>query len=279
MSKVKTFGTIALSVFAIAFLYQVFSKGFTNQGGWSKKRAEESQARLRELDKAFADSRAASEALSRDSLVSETKASSEAKLNESSSSRSPQASCGDKPTGGDDSWYPVFINNGDLEDIRSNFCTDAVAVTRENTGVKAVLLASFTNHKRASEFAQAVSGEVGEPTVAQANSSDEPSQPRGVEVNPSEPTISEVESQRQQAELQQRQAEQVIIEATNLCREKWIEAQKGVNKLRESTIGHGDNYAVDFVDGTAKNSEQKAKIELQKCLLEAQSQQSPTTPE
>lgn len=273
MSKIKTFGTIALSVFAITFLYQVFSKGFTNQDEWSKKRAEESQARLRKLDKAFADSRAASEALS------ETKASSESKVNENSSFRFPQSSCGDKSTGGDDSWYPVFVNGGDLEDIRGKFCSDAVAVTRKNTGVKAVLLASFTSRVKAVEFAQAVSGEVGEPTVSESNSSDELSQPASVEVPPSEPTISEVESQRQQAELQQRQTEQAIIEAKNLCHQKWIEEQKKVNKIREANLGSGDNYMADFTEDIAKNTGRLAKAELGKCLLEAQSQQIPATPE
>jgi hypothetical protein len=279
MSKVKTFGTIALSIFAITFLYQVFSKGFTNQDEWSKSRAEESQARLRELDKAFADSRAASEALSKDSSVSETKASSEAKFNENSSFRFPQSSCGDKSTGGDDSWYPVFVNGGDLEDIRGKFCSDAVAVTRKNTGVKAVLLASFTSRVKAVEFAQAVSGEVGEPTVSEANSSDEPSQPASVEVSPNEPTVSEVEVQQQQTELQQRQVEQVITEAKNLCHQKWIEEQKKVNKIREANLGSGDNYMADFTEDIAKNTGRLAKAELGKCLLEAQSQQIPATPE
>ncbi len=32
--------------------------------------------------------------------------------------RFPQASCGDKPTGGDDTWYPVFIDGGDLTGLR-----------------------------------------------------------------------------------------------------------------------------------------------------------------
>lgn len=272
MPKVKTFGTIALSVFAITFLYQVFSKGFTNQGGLSKKLAEESQAGVRELDKAFADSRAASETLSKDSSTPEAKA------NENSSFRFPQSSCGDKSTGGDDTWYPVFIDGGDLETVRRKFCADAVATQRKDTSVDTVQLASFTSRVKAVEFAQAVSGEVGEPTVSEANSSDEPSQQTSVEVPPSEPTISEVESQRQQAELQQRQTEQAIIEAKNLCHQKWIEEQKKVNKIREATLGSGDNYMADFTEDIAKNTGRLAKAELGKCLLEAQSQQIPATP-
>jgi hypothetical protein len=76
----------------------------------------------------------------------------------------PQASCGDKPTGSNDTWYPVFIEGGDLSDIRSRYYADAVSTTRQKTGKSAVQLASFINYDRALEFAQAVDGEVGQST-------------------------------------------------------------------------------------------------------------------
>ncbi|HEY9779521.1 MAG TPA: hypothetical protein V6D09_05215 [Leptolyngbyaceae cyanobacterium] len=75
----------------------------------------------------------------------------------------PQTSCGDKATGGNDTWYPVFIDGGDLSDIRSRYCADAASTIRQKTGKSAVQLASFTNYNRALEFAQAVGGEVGQP--------------------------------------------------------------------------------------------------------------------
>jgi hypothetical protein len=76
----------------------------------------------------------------------------------------PKASCGGKPTGGDDTWYPVFVDGGNLEIIRRNFCADAVATVRKDTKVSTVQLASFTTREQAMEFAAAVGGDVGEPT-------------------------------------------------------------------------------------------------------------------
>jgi hypothetical protein len=177
----------------------------------------------------------------------------------------PQASCGDKLTGGGDTWYPVFIDGSNIGEIRTKYCADAVATKRKDTGVETVQLASFTSRERALEFAKAVGGDVGEPTMAQANSNDEPSQQNTVEVNPNEQTISEVEIQQQKAEL-------AIIEATNLCHKKYIEAQKQTNKLRESTSGYEDNFFSDYANSLVKDSEKSAKIELEECLLKAQTQ-------
>ena len=77
----------------------------------------------------------------------------------------PKASCGGKPTGGNDTWYPVFVDGGNLETIRRNFCADAVATVRKDTKAPTVQLASFTTSKEAMEFAAAVGGDVGQPTL------------------------------------------------------------------------------------------------------------------
>ncbi len=76
----------------------------------------------------------------------------------------PKASCGGKPTGENDTWYPVFVDGGNLETIRRNFCADAVATVRKDTKVPTVQLASFTTREEAMEFAAAVGGDVGQPT-------------------------------------------------------------------------------------------------------------------
>jgi hypothetical protein len=76
----------------------------------------------------------------------------------------PKASCGGKPTGGNDTWYPVFVDGGDLDTIRQQFCADAVATVRKDTKVPTVQLASFVSRDQAVEFANAVGGDVGQPT-------------------------------------------------------------------------------------------------------------------
>ena len=78
----------------------------------------------------------------------------------------PQSICGDKPTGANNTWYPVFINGGDVGKLRAQFCADSITTTRKDTGVRSVQLASFTSRQRADTFAQRVGGEVGAPTTA-----------------------------------------------------------------------------------------------------------------
>ena len=89
----------------------------------------------------------------------------------SQASFTPKATCGDKPTGRNDTWYPVFIDRGDLQTIRRNFCADATSTVRKDSKVESVQLASFTNRDRAIEFAKAVGGNVGEPTYPDVASS------------------------------------------------------------------------------------------------------------
>jgi hypothetical protein len=266
MFKVKNLGTIALSVFAVTFLYQVFTKAFTSQGGDFKKYAEESQAGARRVEEAFAKSRVATESLSTDSSASEENSSvSEAEPSESTSFHFPQSSCGDKPTEGDDNWYPVFIDGADLESIRANYCADAVATKRKDTGVDTVQLASLTSHERALELAQAVNGDVGEPTITQANSNDEPSQQPNVEVNPTEQTTLE-------AQIQQQQAEQKIIQAASLCHKQYIGSKEATTQLNAGVSGYQENFVADYINDITKIMDDMGEAELQECLAKAQQQ-------
>ena len=77
----------------------------------------------------------------------------------------PQSSCGDSSNDTNDTWYPVFVDGGTLENIRIRYCADAVATVREDTGADTVQIASFTRRDRAEAFAQAVKGEVGTPST------------------------------------------------------------------------------------------------------------------
>jgi len=76
----------------------------------------------------------------------------------------PQNSCGNRSNNPDEIWYPVFVDGGNLDSIRSKLCRDAFSTFRRKTGKPTVQVASFTNYNRALEFAKAVGGEVGSPT-------------------------------------------------------------------------------------------------------------------
>jgi len=75
----------------------------------------------------------------------------------------PLSSCGDPPSGSTDHWYPVFIDGTDVDEIRYSYCKDAVSKERSQYGFEKVQVGSFTSYERASEFAKAVGGRVGEP--------------------------------------------------------------------------------------------------------------------
>lgn len=87
----------------------------------------------------------------------------------------PQNSCGDPlPTNTNDfpvDFYPVFVSNSPntLTTVNTNFCRDALVITRKDIGIKSIQVASFTTQQRAAQFAQFMtqkvgSGEVGSPT-------------------------------------------------------------------------------------------------------------------
>jgi hypothetical protein len=82
----------------------------------------------------------------------------------------PQTSCGDKPTGGSDTWYPVFIDKGSLSQIRKRYCADALATIREKTNIESVQVASFNDRDKAVRFAQVIGGDVGASTSPESSS-------------------------------------------------------------------------------------------------------------
>lgn len=107
---------------------------------------------------------------------------------EPSSSEAPvtaEATCGDPNDQGQD-WYPVFINNADLRQVRRKYCQDAIAKTRDD-GTPAVQVASFTDRNRAVTFAQKVGGDVGLPYKTGATASASPSPSPSSSTAPSSP--------------------------------------------------------------------------------------------
>jgi hypothetical protein len=105
----------------------------------------------------------------------------------------PKASCGDKPIEGENTWYPVFVDGGDLNTIRNQFCADAVSTVRENSQVKSVQLASFTTYDKALEFAKAVGGEVGQtasPELTKNTSDKQKAKPDLASQPPDSPPVS-----------------------------------------------------------------------------------------
>jgi hypothetical protein len=66
-------------------------------------------------------------------------------------------------TNPDPTWYPVFIDGGNLEEIQRKYCADAFPKVRESTGEPTIQVASFTDPRKAEAFAAEVGGEVGQP--------------------------------------------------------------------------------------------------------------------
>lgn len=90
-------------------------------------------------------------------------------------SRFPQAACGDpmpNDNGSTISLYPVFVEYSDsnLQQIKAQFCQDALPKIRKDTNRQAVQVASFTSRDRAVLFTDFLSkrikgASVGEPTI------------------------------------------------------------------------------------------------------------------
>ncbi len=70
-----------------------------------------------------------------------------------------QETCGD-PSNPTADWYGVFVDGGDLSEMQSKFCRDAVAVVRQDSARAAIQVASFTNPQSAANFARIVGGTV-----------------------------------------------------------------------------------------------------------------------
>lgn len=85
----------------------------------------------------------------------------------------PQDTCGENSQGlTNATWYPVFLDGGDLQEIRQNLCRDAISKVRSDTGANTVQLASFTDYEEAERFADTVKGDVGQPSNFNASASD-----------------------------------------------------------------------------------------------------------
>jgi Bacterial SH3 domain len=72
----------------------------------------------------------------------------------------PQDSCGDRVTNPSATWYPVYIDGANIEDIRTKYCRDAVSTIRAISGQPSVQVASFTSYDKALRFSKLVGGEV-----------------------------------------------------------------------------------------------------------------------
>ena len=81
----------------------------------------------------------------------------------------PMTSCGDRTDQPSGSWYSVFIDGANVDDIRARYCGDAVSVTRAKSGQPTVQAASFTSYARALTLAKAIGGVVEQATAAAEN--------------------------------------------------------------------------------------------------------------
>jgi hypothetical protein len=79
----------------------------------------------------------------------------------------PQTSCGDQASAPSETWYSVFLDGANVDEIRSKYCGDAISTARSTTGAASVQVASFTNYEKAARLAEAIGGRV-EQTATQA---------------------------------------------------------------------------------------------------------------
>jgi hypothetical protein len=84
----------------------------------------------------------------------------------------PLNTCGDDNPGGDNTWYPVYVDDTpeNLNAIHTNYCRDAIRKYRQNEQIYSIQVASFTNEDKARQFAELMqlnlgSGEVGESSI------------------------------------------------------------------------------------------------------------------
>lgn len=87
----------------------------------------------------------------------------------------PLDTCGDSDSDGNNTWYPVYVDYSEetLEQIRQNYCGDAIKNWREEEQKDSIQVGSFLTSEDAEEFARIMvqevgSGEVGTPTVPES---------------------------------------------------------------------------------------------------------------
>lgn len=70
-----------------------------------------------------------------------------------------QETCGD-PSDSTATWYAVFVYGGNLDEVRTKYCKDAISTNRQDSGKASIQVASFSDRGRAEAFARTVNGEV-----------------------------------------------------------------------------------------------------------------------
>lgn len=72
----------------------------------------------------------------------------------------PQTNCGEAASQPSGTWYVVFKDGANPDEVRREYCRDAIGTVRDGSGVPTVQVASFTDYDKALRFAAAVGGEV-----------------------------------------------------------------------------------------------------------------------
>jgi uncharacterized protein YgiM (DUF1202 family) len=81
----------------------------------------------------------------------------------------PLTSCGEQATEPSGTWYVVYIDGANPDEVRREYCRDAIGTVRDDTGAPTVQVASLTDYSKALKLATAVGGEV-ETTVVDRTS-------------------------------------------------------------------------------------------------------------
>lgn len=82
----------------------------------------------------------------------------------------PQTNCGDQAAQPSGTWYVVYLDGANPDEVRREYCRDAIGTVRDGSGVPTVQVASFIDYNKALRFAAAVGGEVEATTYNQSPS-------------------------------------------------------------------------------------------------------------
>lgn len=85
----------------------------------------------------------------------------------------PLASCGDSASEPSETWYSVFVDGGNVDEIRNRYCGDAISASRKS-GTATVQVASFTSYARALSLAKAIGGVVEQTAQAAPTTAEQP---------------------------------------------------------------------------------------------------------
>jgi hypothetical protein len=177
----------------------------------------------------------------------------------------PKESCGDKSTDANNTWYPVFINGGNLDEVQQKYCKDAINATRK-TGEKAIQVASFISDTKALKFAKAVGGEVGEPRRP-SSLTVQPS--KAPETQPPATTPQNNPSATEQRAAEQRAAEQRAAEqraAEQRAAEQRAAEQRAAEQ-RAAEQRAAEQRAAEQRAAEQRAAEQRAAIRQTTCIV------------